>query len=107
MTRESRAEYRRKDAATDRDINRELARQQAESDARYKAARAAEKAEKAARRTFTRDDVLDATHVRTTLASYWLEVIRVNQKTVTVNGLWPWPETVKFADILDVRTVTE
>lgn len=107
MTRESRAEYRRKDAATDRDIVAELARQNTERDARYKAARDAEKAEKTARRTFTRDDVLNATHVRTTLANRWLSVVRVNRVSVTVNGLWPWPETVKFADVLEVRTVTE
>lgn len=102
--KESRAEYRRKDAATDRDINTELARQQAETDARYKAARDAERAEKAARRVFTREDVLEAAHVRTTLANRWLPVVRVNRVSVTLNGLWPWPETVAFKNILEVRS---
>jgi hypothetical protein len=55
----------------------------------------------------TRDDVLGATAVRTTLANRWLPVVRVNRVTVTVNGLWPWPEPVKFEHILDVRTVTK
>ena len=106
MTRESRAEYRRKDAATNRDIAAELARQQSENAARYKALRAVERAENAARRVFTRDDVLGATQVRTTLSDRWLPVVRVNWVSVTVAGLWPWSETVLFANILDVRTVT-
>ena len=62
---------------------------------------------KTSRRTFGRDDLLGATHVRIELSDNWLPVWRVNKKTVTVSGLWPWVSRVEFADVIDVRTVTK
>jgi hypothetical protein len=96
--KESRAEYRRKDAATEREIAAELARQQAEADARYKAVRAAERAEKAARQVFTRDDVLGAHHVRDELG--WHRVVRVNTTSVTVMTPWSWTDRIPITKIL-------
>lgn len=51
----------------------------------------------------TRDDILGATHVR--LGRIWYAVVRVNQKTVTVRGLWPWDEPVSFHKVEEARTV--
>lgn len=100
MIRESRAEYRRKDAATERSIRDELARQKSESDARWKAVRDAALAEKAARQRFTRDDVTGARAVRTKTG--WHRVIRVNTQTVTVATQYSWADRVPFSKILEV-----
>ena len=57
--------------------------------------------------TFSRDDLLGATHVRIAFSSTWLPVWRVNRNTVSVTGLWPWVSRVGFADVTDVRAVTK
>jgi hypothetical protein len=58
----------------------------------------------AARRRFTREDLLGVTHVR--IRSGWTTVVRVNVRTVSVESGYSWVDRVPFDDVLDVRTVT-
>lgn len=51
----------------------------------------------------TRDDILGSSHVR--IGGLWYAVVRVNQKTVTVRGLWPWDEPIAFHKVQEVRVV--
>lgn len=52
------------------------------------------------RARFTRDDLLDAVVVRTRFG--WMEVVRLNQKSVTVEGVFG-PQTVPFDRVLEFK----
>lgn len=49
----------------------------------------------------TRDDVVCAKHVRTSLG--WYPVVRVNTKTVSVGTGFSWTEKIPFGEVLAIR----
>ncbi len=101
MNRESRTAWRARqkaaEAFVDAAVDAVAADQKAVWDAAVQAAREA----KAARVQLTRGDIVGATHVR--IGGNWYPVVRVNQKTVTVRGLWPWDEPVSFHKLQEAR----
>lgn len=101
--KESRAEYRRKDAATERAILTELAKQRLEARAEYLRIREAARVEEADRVRFTRDDLTGAVIIRDKTRG-WRKVRKVNQKTVSVDSGYSWADLIPFADVLDYRT---
>jgi hypothetical protein len=101
MTRESRAAWRARQKATEATVDAAAGSVVAEQKAAWDAAVAAAREAKAARVKLTRDDVVGATHVR--IGGLWYPVVRVNQKTVTVRGLWPWDEPVSFHKVEEAR----
>jgi len=100
------SEYRRKAAATHREIDAELARQKAVRDESYRAARVAELADKAVEGSVTRESfpiVLGAVFIRDQFG--WRRVLKVNARSVTVPSLLKegWSDTVRFEKIREVR----
>ena len=49
----------------------------------------------------TRDDLLGAKHVRTSLG--WYPVVRVNAKTVSVSTGFSWTDKIPLEDVLEIR----
>ena len=83
MKRDTRSAYRARAAATERSIDQAKAEVKAAQDAEQ-AKRSAEYAERTKPIPFTREELEAARAVRTLYG--WHRVIRVNAKTVTVNG---------------------
>lgn len=101
--KESRTEYRRKDAATERGIREELARLERDALDAWRRSRAAEREAEAARVRFTRGDLVGAVVVKSK-SHGWRKVRKVNQKTVSVDSGYSWADLIPFADVLDYRT---
>lgn len=101
MNRDSRSAFRSRVKATEASVDAAVAATRAELDAKFLAAREAARAREVDRHRFTREELIGATHVRDRYDAV-REVVRVNQKTVTVSTPWSWTETIPFEQ---VRTV--
>lgn len=94
--------YRARAKAANAAIDAELARQKAERDAQWAANKEAAAEAEANRRKYTRDDVDGATYVIDRFGKL-RQVVRVNQKTVSVTTPFSWAETIPFDKIRGVR----
>lgn len=101
--RESLASWRARQKATETAVDAALAEVRAERDARWVEARQAAQQAAAERKTYAREDLIGAVVVRTKLG--WYKVVRLNQKTVTVDSGHSWTSVVPFAKILDARSL--
>lgn len=96
--------YRRRAAATERMVDAAVAAVKAEQRAAWDAQKRAAAEHEAARRRFTRDEIVGAGFVHD--GHSWRKVVRVNAKTVSVvNALMPhWePERIKFDKVHGVQ----
>ncbi len=103
MKRDTRAAFRARAAATEKTIDQAVAARHAEMTAKHLELRVAAAASEAARVRLTREDMLGATHVRTSAG--WHRVATVNIKTVSVETGYSWVDRYRFDQILQVRTV--
>jgi len=101
MTRVSLTEFRRKAAQTDRDIAALLTAQKAERDAEWKAGKAAAVKAEAERKRYTREELIGAKAIKTDAG--WKRVVKVNQKTVSVESGYSWTDRVAFDKVLAVH----
>lgn len=100
MRRDTRSAYRARQKAVERGVDEAVSAIKAVEDAKRAALKEAAREREATRQRFTRDDLLGAVVVRTRYG--WMEVIRINQKTVTVEGVFG-PQTVPFDRVLEFK----
>lgn len=100
MKRDTRTAYRARAAATERSIDEAKAVVKAEQEAEQ-AKRAAEYAERNKPVPFGLAEFQAARAVRT--VSGWYKVVRVNNKSVSVETGYSWTDRIPLANILEVR----
>lgn len=93
--------YRRRAAAVEREIDAAVAEQKAERRAEWNAAKIERIAREAARRIFTRDEVLGAGFVHD--GHRWRKVVRVNAQTISVESGYSWVDKIPFGKVHGVR----
>jgi|GEM_PF-2337166 len=103
MKRDTLSAYRARQKATESLVDEAVAEVKAERDAAWTAAQEASKAAEAERHHFTRDELLTADLIRTRFG--WSRVVKVNQKSVTVDTGYSWTELVPFDRILEAHTL--
>ncbi|MEV4737153.1 MULTISPECIES: hypothetical protein [unclassified Microbacterium] len=97
--------YRRRAAATEREIDAAVAAVKAERRAGLAAARAEHAEREASRRRFTREDIEGAGFVHD--GYQWRKVVRVNKTTVSVASGYSWVDRIKFKDVHGVQQPIE
>lgn len=100
MTRDTRAAFRRREATAERWVDEGVAAVRAEREARYREAKEKAAEFEASRPRFTRDDLLNAVVVKDKFG--WQKVIRVNSKTITLEGEFG-PRKVLFERVYEYR----
>jgi hypothetical protein len=100
MKRDTRSAYRSRAAATERMVDAAVAEVKAARDAEHAAAKQEYAEWDASRRRFTRDDLINAHHIRTETG--WRKVVRLNAKTLTVETGYSWTDLVPFDRVLQV-----
>lgn len=96
-----RATMKQQGAATEREIAQTIVDQRADSQAEHQRAVAAYDARDAARRKFTREEIVGAVMVRSEIHG-WRKVRRVNAKSVSVDSGYSWPDYIPFKDVIAV-----
>lgn len=94
----------RRFAAYDREAKLTVALTDAEKDVARLERRLADAMTEGSRRRFTRDDLVGAVVVRDQFG--WHKVIRVNQKSVSVDTGYSWVDRIPFSKVLEYREAT-
>ena len=102
MARESRAAWRRRQAATERSIDLAVAEVREQERMRWEAAKAAWERAEAERVRFTAEDLAGAWAVRDRFG--WHRVVRVSTRTVTVETGFSWTDRIPVERVLEYRT---
>lgn len=89
-------------AAINAAIDAGVAAEKAKWDDLNERAKAAREAERE-RPKLTREDIVGAGYVLLSTSGKWHPVVKVNKVTVTVSGLFPWDEPVRFEKVLRVH----
>lgn len=97
--------FRRRAAATEREIDAAVAAVRAERRAEHEAAVAAYAEREAARRRYTRDEIDGAGFVHD--GHRWRKVVRVNAKTVSVESGYSWVDKIAFDKVHGVQMPME
>lgn len=97
--------YRRRAAATERDIDAAVAAVKSEQRAEFEAAKQAAREREAARHVFTRDDIVGAGFVHD--GFQWRTVVSVNKTTVSVSTGYSWVDRIPFKKIHGVQQPLE
>lgn len=93
--------FRRRAAATEREIDAAVAEVKAERRAEFAAAKQAHADREAARRRYTREEVVGAGFVHD--GHRWRKVVRVNTTTVSVESGYSWVDKIPFDKVHGVQ----
>lgn len=97
--------YRRRAAETERTVDAAVAAVEAERAAEFKQAKREHAAREAARRIYTREDIVGAGFIHD--GHSWRKVVRVNKGTVSVETGYSWVDRIPFAKVHGVQQPIE